>query len=174
MDAMLDTSRRLLQARGWDQPNGFAVVTEAVWWVTMVDATVVRYQPGDYNRTLSAQEPTWRQVIEDTLAGLRFVRNRMRSEAGHDDFIQAAPGPKTAAVHVAAWKWKPFAAPALSSLPARGQEWEMARYRAYQAQLAGHSVGDTFTDATDFLQLVCRGGLAQPARTPRPSAGSGR
>ena len=40
--AMRETVDRLLRARGWDRPHAFAVISEAVWWVTMVDATLVR------------------------------------------------------------------------------------------------------------------------------------
>ncbi len=41
--------------------------------------------------------------------------------------------------------------PALATLPARGQEWELTRFRAYRAQLAGHTLEDTFGRATAFL-----------------------
>jgi len=40
--AMRDTIDRLLRARASDQPHGYAAISEAVWWVTMVDATLVR------------------------------------------------------------------------------------------------------------------------------------
>ena len=47
---------------------------------------------------------------------------------------------------------------ARASAPAeRGREWEMTRYRAYQAQLAEQPVGETFTQAADFLGLVAEG-----------------
>jgi hypothetical protein len=152
MAAMADTTERLLHASGLDQPNGFAVITEAVWWVTMVDATLLRYHPDAYGHALASQEPELRKVTEDTFGGLRFVRNRMGYEADHADFIQdSSSRPRTPASRVAAWKWKPVAKPALSSLTARGQEWEMSRYEAYQAQLAGHPVGDTFAQAAGFL-----------------------
>jgi hypothetical protein len=44
--------------------------------------------------------------------------------------------------------------PVLTSLGPRGQAWEMTRYRAYQAQLAGHTTGETFGQAVAFLQLA--------------------
>ena len=47
--AMRDTIDRLLRAKGWDQPHAFAIISEAVWWVTMVDATLVRYHPDAYD-----------------------------------------------------------------------------------------------------------------------------
>jgi hypothetical protein len=44
--------------------------------------------------------------------------------------------------------------PDLGSLPPRGQAWEMTRYGAYQAQLAGHTIGETFGEAAAFLKLA--------------------
>ena len=40
--AMSDTAERLPRARSWDRPRAFAVIGESVWWVTIVDATLVR------------------------------------------------------------------------------------------------------------------------------------
>jgi hypothetical protein len=37
------------------------------------------------------------------------------------------------------------------------REWEMTRYRAYQAQLAGQPVGATFRRAAAFLRLAAEG-----------------
>jgi hypothetical protein len=44
--------------------------------------------------------------------------------------------------------------PALASLPPRGQAWEMTRYRAYQAHLAGHTIGEIFGRAAELLKLA--------------------
>ena len=44
--------------------------------------------------------------------------------------------------------------PALASLPSRGQAWETTRYRAYQAHLAGHTIGENFARAVAFLKLA--------------------
>jgi hypothetical protein len=79
----------------------------------------------------------------------------------HDDFIQplhSRSGP--AAGRIAAWTWKAVPEPTLSSLPPRGQEWEMIRYRAYQAQLADRRIGDTFSQAADFLRQASAGSLS--------------
>jgi hypothetical protein len=71
------------------------------------------------------------------------------------DFIQPlGPAPGAAVPRIAAWTWKPLPEPALASLTPTGRQWEMTRYRAYQAQLAGRPVGETFTQATDFLRLA--------------------
>ena len=72
------------------------------------------------------------------------------------DFIQpldSHPG----AGRIAAWTWRPVPEPALASLTPRALDWEMARYRAYQAQLAGQPVGETFSQATAFLNLAANG-----------------
>jgi len=151
--AMHETTERLLRARAWDRRQAFSVISEAVWWVTMVDATLVRYHPDTYSALLDARDPAEREAIEDTFGGLRFVRNQMGYEADYDDFIQPHGG--GACDQVAAWTWKCMPKPVGTSLSARGQEWELARYRSYQAQLAGRQVGDTFARAAAFLRLAC-------------------
>lgn len=144
--AMRETIDRLLRARAWDRPHAFAVISEAVWWVTLVDATLVRYHPDAYDAVLARYGPAERGVIEGTFGGLRFVRNRMGYYADHAEFIRPGVGGL-----IAAWTWRPLPEPGLAWLPARGQEWEMARYRQYQAQLAARTVGETFKRAADFL-----------------------
>jgi|SRR5450755_1398263 hypothetical protein len=152
--AMRQTIGRLLRAAGWDRANGLAVISEAVWWVTMVDATLIRYHPDTYSSVLADQATTQRQVTEDTFAGLRFVRNRMGYHTDPADFIQPGDNHSGAAGRVAAWTWRPVPEPALESLTSRAREWEMTRYRAYQAQLAGQPIGETFSRATAFLHLA--------------------
>jgi hypothetical protein len=135
--AMRETTGRLLRTTDWDRANGFAVISEAVWRVTLVDATQCR-------------------MTEDTFGGLRFVRNRMGYDTDAADFIRpltSHPG----AGRVAAWTWRPVPEPALGSLTPRARDWEMTRYRAYQAQLAGQPVGETFRRATAFLRLAAEG-----------------
>ena len=151
--AMRETIDRLLRARGWDQPHAFAAISEAVWWVTMVDATLVRYHPDAYNGVLAAHDEAERLGIEGTFGGLRFVRNQMGYYLDHADFIQPGRGGPGARA-VAAWSWRSLPEPGLDSLPARGQEWEMTRYQEYQARLAGQPIGDTFRRAAAFLRRV--------------------
>src|SRR4029077_3430782 len=43
--AMRETIDPVLRARGWARPHALWVNREGVWWVTMVDATLVRYHP---------------------------------------------------------------------------------------------------------------------------------
>jgi len=152
--AMRETIDRLLRARGLDRPHAFAVISEAVWWVTMVDATLVRYHPDAYDAVLAGHEAAERRAIEGTFGGLRFVRNQMGYYLDHADFIQPGRGA------IAAWKWRSMPEPGLDSLPARGQEWEMTRYREYQAWLAVQPVGDTFRRAAAFLRRASESCLA--------------
>ncbi len=155
--AMRDATLRLLRARAPDQARALAVIGEAVWWVTIVDATLVRYHPDAYDDVLDAMAPEERLQTEGTLAGLRFVRNRMGQDLDHADFINPA---RSAAARAGtgqaeragpAWAWAPVAEPALELLSPRGQAWEAARYQAYQAHLAGHDVRGTFERAAEFL-----------------------
>ena len=155
MIGMRDTTARLGRVRATDRPQAFAVIGEAVWWVTIVDATLVRYHPQVYEAALAALPDHERQLTEGTFGGLRFVRNRMGYYADHTDFIQPLRNPECAAdAPISEWTWKSIAPPALDSLPPRGREWEMARYRAYQAWLAGQPVGDTFNRAAGFLTVA--------------------
>ncbi len=153
--AMRDATGRLHTVRAWDRPRAFAAISEAVWWVTIVDGTLLRYDPEAYDGVLGAAGPAERRLIEGTFAGLRFVRNRMGHYVDHVDFIQPeASRSGHGDGRITTWTWKSGPEPTLASLPPRGQAWEMTRYRAYEAQLAGHNVGETFGRAAAFLKLV--------------------
>jgi hypothetical protein len=151
--AMDDTAKRLARMTAWDQPRAFVLTSEAVWWVTIVDATLVRHHLDAYDRVMADQTPAERELTEQTLAGLRFVRNRIGDEADLAEFIQPSQnGSAPAAGRVADWRWRSVPEPKLAKLPPPGQAWEMSRYQAYQAQLAGHTIGETFGRATAFLK----------------------
>ena len=118
---MSDTTRRLSQATAWNQARAFAVISEAVWWVTIVDATLVRHHLDAYDAVIAGQAPAERQLVEGTLAGLRFIRNRIGDEADLADFIEPSePTPGSANGHITGWMWKPVPEPAPGSLPPRG------------------------------------------------------
>jgi hypothetical protein len=89
--AMTDATQRLSQVTADDQPRGFTVISEAVWRVTIVDATLVRHHPAAYDAVIAGQTPAQRELIEGTLAGLRFVRNSISGEGSLGDFIEPAP-----------------------------------------------------------------------------------
>jgi hypothetical protein len=168
--AMRDVTGRLVRVTGRDRPRAFAVISEAMWWVTIVDATLVRYHPDTYDQVMAAQPGAERRLTEGTLSGLRFVRNRMGQYLDPADFIQPAESrPGAGGDGIMAWTWKSVPRPALAPLQPRGQAWEMTRYRAYEAQLAGHTVGETFERAAAFL-LLAAGAATQPADVSVPAA----
>ena len=151
--AMRDTTRRLPGVEPGDWPHAFAEISEAVWWVTIVDATLMRHHPRAYDRVLAARAPAERQLIEETLAGLRYVRNQISQDAG---FVH--PGPfYSGDGRLTAWTWNPVPEPPLASLLPRARQWEMTRYRAYQARLAGCTVGEVFERSAAFLERVAAG-----------------
>jgi hypothetical protein len=164
---MRDITDRLPRVSELDRPRAFAVISEAVWWVTIVDGTLVRYQPEAYDRELRGRATAEQELIEETLAGLRFVRNQMGQDVDHVDFIRprgaAAHGSRSG--HVQEWTWNHVPEPACASLSPRGQEWELTRYQAYRSRLAGQPVGQTFRLATDFLMY------AAASATPLADAG---
>src|ERR1700760_1156805 len=75
ISAMQDTTERLGRVRPSDRAQAFAVIGEAVWWVTIVDATLVRYYPDDYDAALGGLAGRRRWETETTLAGPRVGPN---------------------------------------------------------------------------------------------------
>jgi hypothetical protein len=164
---MHDAVERLAREQPPDQAHGFEMISDAVWRVTLVDATLVRYHHRAYEAVMRAQDPAARQAVEGTLAGLRFVRNRMGYHADPAEFIQPGHGRPGSGNGAPAWRWRSVPEPALASLPPRGRAWEITRYRAYQAQLAGHTIGETFGRAAAFLKLASANPTAALPAGPR-------
>jgi hypothetical protein len=167
--AMLDATQRLARERVPGRRHAYVIISEAVWWVTIVDATLVRYHPDTYDAVLAAQPAAERGLTEGTLAGLRFVRNEMGYYTDHSDFVQPSDDPdgrQGRGAPVSGWTWRPLPGPGLTQLPPPRQEWEMARYREYQAHLAGRTMGEVFGRAASFLALAA--GQSAGAQ-PQPS-----
>ena len=176
---MRDTTGRLGRVRPMDCPQAFAVIGEAVWWVTIVDATMVRYHPQVYETALAGLAADERERTEGTFGGLRYVRNRMGYYADHADFIEPETAPDGGRdAPITEWTWRSVRKPALGSLAPRSREWEMERYHAYQAWLAGQTMGETFGRAAGFLTLAADLAIGPDAtRQPdeaRDEAGSRR
>jgi anti-sigma B factor antagonist len=157
MAAMSEATARLPAVKVWDQERALAAIGEAVWWVTMVDATLVRHHLGAYDTAMAARTLPERQLTVEALAGLRFVRNWIGRGAPLSEIIEPGAGSR----RITRWTWKPIGEPALAGLPPRAQAWELARYRAYQACLAGRTIGETFGQAVTFLTLT--GATAAPS-----------
>jgi hypothetical protein len=141
--AMTDALRRLDRASAADMPLAVAAATEAVWWVTVVDAAMSRRHPGAYRRALAALDPAARRAVEGSLAGLRFIRGQLGYSADPGDFIQPAHGARPAAQ----WTWSAVPPPA----PQRGSARDVSPYREYRAQLAGRPVAEVLGRAAGFL-----------------------
>jgi hypothetical protein len=159
--AMSESTRQLSQAGTADLARGFTLISEAVWWITIVDATLVRHHPARYDSVMAAQAPAQREQVEATLAGLRFVRNKIGGGAGVGEFAE----PGTSSSHagerrVTGWTWRPVPESVLGSLPPRGRAWEKTRYKGYQVQLAGHTIGETIGRAAAFLKLAAANATA--------------
>jgi hypothetical protein len=152
--AMSEATARLARARSLDPRHAAVAVGDATWWVTIVDATLVRYHTGSYDSAMDAQPPQQRAEIEHTLAGLRYVRNQMGVHLEPAEFVSVVPAPQAGS---AALVWRSLPPPESAELSARGQEWERGRYLAYQERLAGHSITRTFALATRFLRLAGTG-----------------
>ena len=135
----------------------------------MVDATLVRHQPEVYDTVMAAHAPAGRRLIVEALAGLRFVRSQISRGVP----VGGAIDPGTGTRRITGWRWKSVPAPAVGGLPPRAQGWELARYRAYQARLAGHTTGEIFGQAVTFLTLT--GAQAASATgASRPAASGDR
>jgi hypothetical protein len=173
---MRDVTERLAACRPEDAAAAFSAVAEAVWWVTIIDARLIRQYMDIYDEVLDAHPAAQRPLIEGTLAGLRFVRNQSGNEAFSVRFISPPAGPGGhGSVVTAAWCWNSIAEPALSQLPADVRSWEQDRYQAYQTWLAGHVIADVFQRATGFLNLAAArvaavaSALAASASLPHPA-----
>jgi len=157
--AMTETIERLPMVKAGDRTRAFAAIGEAVWQVTLVDATLVRHHLDAYDGIQAGQAPAQRRLIEQTLAGLRFVRNHIGTEASLGEFIRPG-GPGGRQRRITSWTWRPVPDPPVASLAPRGQAWEMKRYLAYQAHLAGQPIGQTFGRAAAFLNLAAARALS--------------
>lgn len=51
--ALEDTAERLRKAEAVTLPEALAVISESVWWVTLVDATMIRYHHDAYDHALA-------------------------------------------------------------------------------------------------------------------------
>lgn len=146
--AMSDATARLPKVKAWDRPQALAAIGEAVWWITMLDATLIRHHPRAYDSVMTEQSLANRLLINETLAGLRFAENCTSRECGLSELVQ--PGAGT--TRITGWTWNPAPEPALAWLPPPARASERERYRAYQVRLAGHSIGETIGRAVTFVK----------------------
>ena len=142
--AMTEAAGRLAVAGAWDLHRVAAAAGEAVWWITLVDATLVRYHQRDYERAL-ADKAVRRRKTEGTLEGLRYVRNQLGKSVEPEEFVRPADEGGCG------WAWRPLPEPGLDALATRARQWELSRYNAYQGRLAGRDIARTFARCAAFL-----------------------
>jgi len=161
--AMTEAAARLSSSAASDLPHLSETVSDAVWWVTLVDATLVRYHPRNYEGALAGRSARRRET-EQTLEGLRYVRNQLGRSADLAGLIE----PVSSGDPAAGWTWRPLPEPDLAGLGSRARKWELSRYRAYQERLAGHDITETFTWCAEFLTLAARlaGDVGRPRSGP--------
>ena len=158
LTAMAEATSRLARIRtlggspALDAQHAAVAVSDATWWVTIVDATLVRYHPDSYDATLDALPADQQEEIEQTLAGLRFVRNQMGIHLDPDEFIRVTGRAGGDGEPEVTLTWNALTPPTTGSLSPSGQEWERGRYLAYQERLAGQGVARAFTLAARFLR----------------------
>ena len=127
----------------------------------MLDAALVRYYPGVYDDTLERLSTADQALIEETLAGLRLVRNRVGEPDDLARFVRSGTRewePLIGQITGLRWEAAPARSPGSRSTSA--QAWERARSRAYQNRLAGTAIGDTFDRCTTFLLAAASAAMA--------------
>lgn len=160
LSALQDTAERLCKAGNMNLPEALALISEAVWWVTLVDATMIRYHHDAYDRVLAHLAPAERKLTEGTFTGLRFVRNCMGYYVDPADFIQPQQDSFGGDAPVAFWTWQqpPVLVPGmLPQRPGRSTAWENSRYLHYRAYLAGRPVGETIHRTAGYLVQLATG-----------------
>src|ERR1700744_5742738 len=103
--AMTEAAGRLASTGAWDLPRLAAAVGETVWWVTLVDATLVRYHPRDYGRAL-ASKAVRRGKPEEPLGALGYVRNQRGRSVDPAEFVCPVTGDDGIA-----WTWRELPEP---------------------------------------------------------------
>lgn len=159
--AMTEAVERFSRARPPDLPRAASSLGEAVWLITLVDATLVRYHPRAYETTMSRLGLGYRSRTEEALAGLRYVRNQIGRAVDPATMIRPGAG-------ATAWTWVSLPEPALADVPDRGRDWELSRYRAYQSRLAGRETARILTRCATFLEQAATAATADD--TPPASA----
>jgi hypothetical protein len=143
LSAMSEAIARFDEIANWELAGVVAAVGEAVWWVTLVDATLVRYHAVSYDVVLDHRSAASRERIGDSLAGLRFVRNQMGRHRDLADFVRGERG--------RGWTWRDLPEPVDGPASPDGNEWELSRYQAYRDRLAGQDITEAFTLTAAFL-----------------------
>jgi hypothetical protein len=154
VSAMNDATGRLRKAAGRDLPEALALVSESVWWINLVEATVMRTSQAAYDQAMANLGPAERRATEGTFAGLRFVRNWLGYHADPADFIRPGQDEDGGEAPVTAWTWTFLPAPELGAMSPRNRQADAVRYRQYCKYLARKPISETITCAVAFLNDI--------------------
>lgn len=156
--AMNAATNRVNMVNASGKPEAFAVIGEAVWWITVVDDNL----RARYGKAYSQAEKGTTPRPGETMRGLRSARNRICHEVEVVDFIEAIGSRANRGDgRITAWAWRSVPPP--RSRATR----DIAGHNACEAVLAGQNIVQTFGLATGFLQgvilLAARGSVRSSA-----------
>ena len=151
--AMSEATGRLALVRAGALPLALTALREAVWWITMVDATLVRHHLRIYEEAFEASGRAERFRTGQTLTGLCFVRDQMGTDADLAGVVDTSASDAVGR-RVTSWRWRRLSEPRPAGSPHDGRDRPAAGYRAYQGQLAGRTIGETIGLAVTFLTLT--------------------
>jgi hypothetical protein len=157
--AMAESVSRIATASAWDRSQVATALGETVWWITLLDATLVRYHPHAYDSALTSKTVR-RHKTERTLAGLRYVRNELGRSTDPVVLVQRGP-----AGGKADWTWRALPEPDLGGFAPRARRWELDRYLAYRERIAGRDITSAFTRCARFLALAASLATADSVET---------
>jgi hypothetical protein len=151
--AMNDATDRVNKIAASDLPRAFAVIGEAVWWITIVNDTLRHSHRTAYDQASALTSPD----PADTTNGLRSVRNRIGHKVDLVDFIHPVAAREWSADgRITAWAWKPVPPPEQGDRTDRQHRRDLELHRAYESALAGQNIWQPFMLATGFFGQVFR------------------
>jgi hypothetical protein len=168
--ALGEATERLTRWGVWDKTRAYEAISDAVWRVTILDAALVRHRPSAYDKALGMVDTAERASIEQTLAGLRLVRNRIGDSSDLAEFVDATAADSAPVTgRITGWRWMSVPEPQPGSGSQASRAWELARYQAYQNRLVGTAIGDAFARSEQFLVPVAGGAVSAAAREHSPT-----
>jgi hypothetical protein len=142
--AMQRASLRIGQAAFGD--DAYAAIGETVWWITILDKAVEDLP--NYRSVIAQGGP-----IENTVRGLRSVRNRIGHELAINDYVDLEHMHKRDDGSVLAYgTWRTVPPPTDT------RKWALKNHEAYVKALVGNPVWDSCNMAAYYL-----GGVADAA-----------
>ena len=154
VSALEENVERLCKAEAMNLPEALALISEAVWWVTLVDATMVRYHHDAYDDALANLDDGERNITEGTFTGLRFARNCMGHYLDPADFIQPQQDSLGGDAPVASWTWRQVPSPVSAGCRSPPGPGKPAATCITVLYLADRPVGETIDRAAGFLTQV--------------------